>query len=165
MYNGRFSTRLKQRSTDREVGPGELLWFFYDGTTSSSRSVDLWLKVWLKCSSDPSHFIFEINVGKSRIRHTTTLKLNDEFLDRLNSIEESNSVVLCRIRLFPTLVSKIKRLGSELPLRKWTILKSIIQMSDYLNWNQSQVLIWNLQLKFFNFRELVTEYKLSTWLP
>ena len=27
-------------------------------------------------SSDPSHFIFEINVGNSRIRHTTTLKLN-----------------------------------------------------------------------------------------
>ena len=25
-------------------------------------------------SSDPSHYIFEINVGKSRIRHTTTLK-------------------------------------------------------------------------------------------
>ena len=32
---------------------------------------------------DPRHFIFEINVGKSRIRHTTTLKLNDELLDRL----------------------------------------------------------------------------------
>ena len=27
-----------------------------------------------KSSSDPSHFIFEINVGKSRIRHRTTLK-------------------------------------------------------------------------------------------
>jgi len=27
-----------------------------------------------KGSSDPSHFIFEINVGKSRIRHITTLK-------------------------------------------------------------------------------------------
>ena len=36
-----------------------------------------------KSSSDPSHFIFEINVGKRRIRYTTTLKLNDEFLDRL----------------------------------------------------------------------------------
>ena len=32
---------------------------------------------------DQSHFIFEINVGKRRIRHTTTLKLNGEFLDRL----------------------------------------------------------------------------------
>ena len=38
-----------------------------------------------KGSSDPSNFIFEINVGKSRIRHRTTLKLNDEFLDGLNS--------------------------------------------------------------------------------
>ena len=37
----------------------------------------------IKGSSDPSHFINEINVGKGRIRHTTTLKLNDEFLDRL----------------------------------------------------------------------------------
>ena len=38
--------------------------------------------------ADPSNFIFEINVGKSRIRHTTTLKLNDEFPDRLKSIED-----------------------------------------------------------------------------
>jgi len=36
-----------------------------------------------KGSSDPSYFIFEINDGKSRIRHTTTLKLNDELLNRL----------------------------------------------------------------------------------
>ena len=36
-----------------------------------------------KGSLDPSHFIIEINVGKSRMRHRTTLKLNDEFLDRL----------------------------------------------------------------------------------
>ena len=35
-----------------------------------------------KGSPDPSHFIFEINVGKSRIRHTIS-KLNDEFLDRV----------------------------------------------------------------------------------
>ena len=30
----------------------------------------------IKGSSDPSHFIFEINVGKGRIRQRTTLKLN-----------------------------------------------------------------------------------------
>ena len=36
----------------------------------------------IKGSSDSSH-IFEINVGKRQIRHTTTLKLNNEFLDRL----------------------------------------------------------------------------------
>ena len=29
-----------------------------------------------KGSSDSNHFIFEINVGKSRIRHRTILKLN-----------------------------------------------------------------------------------------
>ena len=29
----------------------------------------------LKGSADPSHFIFEINIGKSRIRHVTTLKI------------------------------------------------------------------------------------------
>ena len=31
----------------------------------------------LKGSSDQSHFIFENNVGKKRIRHRTTLNLND----------------------------------------------------------------------------------------
>ena len=31
----------------------------------------------VKGSSDPRHFTFEINVGKSRVRHRTTLKLND----------------------------------------------------------------------------------------
>ena len=31
----------------------------------------------LKGDPDPSHFIFEINVGTNRIRHTTALKLND----------------------------------------------------------------------------------------
>ena len=36
-----------------------------------------------KGSPDPSHVIFEINVGKSRIRQITALKLNVEFLDRL----------------------------------------------------------------------------------
>ena len=37
-----------------------------------------------KGSPDRSHFIFEISVGKSRIRPTTTLKLNDELPDQLN---------------------------------------------------------------------------------
>ena len=32
-----------------------------------------------------TYFSFEINLGKSRIRHTTTLKLNDEFEDRLKT--------------------------------------------------------------------------------
>ena len=68
----------------------------------------------------PSHFIFGINVGKSRIRHTTTLKLIDEFRNRLKILKMTSfkfGFVLCRIRLFPTFISKIKLLGSGLPLR------------------------------------------------
>ena len=30
----------------------------------------------VKGSSEPNHFIFEINIAKSRIRHRTTLKFN-----------------------------------------------------------------------------------------
>ena len=33
-----------------------------------------------KDSPDQSHFIFEINVGKSRIRHRTTMNINDRHL-------------------------------------------------------------------------------------
>ena len=33
-------------------------------------------------SSDSNHFIFEINVGKSRIRHRMTLNLSDPILNR-----------------------------------------------------------------------------------
>ena len=50
-----------------------------------------------KASSDPSHFICEINVGKSRIRHRTTMNLNDaifnQFWDDLD-IHHSISVSL-----------------------------------------------------------------------
>ena len=46
-----------------------------------------------KGSLDPSHFIFEINVGKRRIRHRTTLDLNESssivFDFTSNSISES----------------------------------------------------------------------------
>ena len=52
----------------------------------------------LKDSPDPSHLIFEIDVGKRRIR------------------QDNDRVVPCRIRFFPTLISKGKWLGSELPL-------------------------------------------------
>ena len=37
----------------------------------------------VKSSPDPSQFNSKINVGKSRIRYTTNLELNYEFLDRL----------------------------------------------------------------------------------
>ena len=45
---------------------------------------ELFGSVTVKASSDSSNLIFEMNVGKKRIRHTTTLKLNDEFLDQFN---------------------------------------------------------------------------------
>ena len=36
----------------------------------------------IKGSSDPIHFSFEMNVGKSRIRHISTLNLNDIIFNR-----------------------------------------------------------------------------------
>ena len=42
-----------------------------------------WWYFLIKGSSDPNHFIFEINIGMRRIRHTKTLKLKDKFLDLL----------------------------------------------------------------------------------
>ena len=37
----------------------------------------------LKGSPDQSHFIFEIDVGKSRIRHKTTLNLNFQSIESI----------------------------------------------------------------------------------
>ena len=54
-----------------------------DGKNFEAKEKYMQLLCNMRCSSDPNHFIFEINVGKRRIRHTTTLKLNDEFQDRL----------------------------------------------------------------------------------
>jgi len=51
---------------------------------SGSTDERIWLVIFtFKGRSDPNHFIFEIYVVKGRIRRKTTLKLNDEFLDRL----------------------------------------------------------------------------------
>ena len=47
---------------------------------SGSTDERIWLVIFTFRSS---HFIFEINVGKRQIRRKMTLKLNDEFLDRL----------------------------------------------------------------------------------
>ena len=72
-----------------------------------------------KGSSDPSHFIFEIKVGKSRIRHRT--------------------------RFLPTLISNIKWLGPELPLNEcvkwfhWNRRKSCLNMSTVISNCQIQL--------------------------
>ena len=64
-----------------------------DGLGSNSRDgphmiVDTWLYfknlsfIMLKGSPDPSHFIFEINLGKRRIRYATTQNSNDAIFNR-----------------------------------------------------------------------------------
>ena len=76
---------------------------------------------WLgfKGSSDPSRIIFEIKVGKSRIRHRT--------------------------RFLPTLISNIKWLGPELPLNEcvkwfhWNRRKSCLNMSTVISNCQIQL--------------------------
>ena len=73
-----------------------------------------------KGSQDRSHFIFETNVGKRRIRHRTTLNLKFQSILRRSRNSSLNSrVVVCRIRLFPTLISKIKWLASGLHLNSY----------------------------------------------
>ena len=63
------------------------------------------------------HFIFEINVGKRRIRQRTTLNLNfQSILSRSRTSSFNFWVFVCRIRLFPTLISRRKWHGYELPL-------------------------------------------------
>ena len=64
-------------------------------------STDQMQNLSFKGCSDPSHFIFEINCGKKRIRHSTLWSRSGNSLLNFN-------VVVCRIRLFPTLISKIK---------------------------------------------------------
>ena len=51
------------------------------------------------------------------------------------------TVVLCRIRLFPTFISKIKLLGSELPLIQFLeqLLKAAMEMEEI---NLSQLVIY-----------------------
>ena len=62
----------------------------------------------LQGSSDPSHFIFEINVGKGRIRHRTTLIfewwISRSTTNRLRMTSFKFKVVLYWMRLFPTLI-------------------------------------------------------------
>ena len=63
----------------------------------------------VKGSSDQIHFIFEYNIGKSRIRHTTTPKLNfKRDLNRLTMVSFKFRLVIFRIRLFPTMISNMK---------------------------------------------------------
>ena len=92
------------------------------------------LKYWtFKGSSYPSHLIFEINVGKRRIGHRTTPKFKiDSKWIKESSMKMASfefEVVLYRIRLFPTLISKIN--WPELPLRIfWTRLTRFLWLEN-----------------------------------
>ena len=73
-----------------------------------------------KGSPDPSHFIFEIIAGKRRIRHRTTLNLNDFILNRFwVDLEFHHSISKSLHETYslsdPTLsdIDLIKWLGSE----------------------------------------------------
>ena len=57
----------------------------------------------IKGSLDQSHFIFEINVGKSRIRHITTLNLNDISSIDFESIQKFIILFQSRCMSDPTL--------------------------------------------------------------
>ena len=59
----------------------------------------------IKGIQDRSLFIFESNVGEGRIRHITTLNLNlQSILSRSGNSLINFRAVVCRIRLFPTLI-------------------------------------------------------------
>ena len=75
----------------------------------------------------PFHF-FQINVGKGRNRHRTTLNLNlQSILSRSRYLLFKFIVVLCRIRHFPTLISRIKW------LKVWTTLRLLKISSNIEN--------------------------------
>ena len=86
--------------------------------------------------------MFEINVGKSRIRHKNDSEF--EFSIDFESIEKFIIQFQCRvyrIRLFPTLISKIKWLWSELPLR-WVKGQKSIRTDKVLTLLNSMTLTW-----------------------
>ena len=80
----------------------------------------------------------KINVGKSRIRHTVChiqrlwnwmMNLDRLKIDWIFKFK----VVICRIRLFPTMFSKLKWVGSGLPFNLTCIFL------DLSNWNSLQI--------------------------
>ena len=91
--------------------------------------------MWIKGSSDPSHFVFGMNFGKRPFRHRLTLILKDVAFNRLGvdpEIHHSVSESFCRIRLFPTLISKIKRLGTALKNLDGSNLGSETHYHDFI---------------------------------
>ena len=77
------------------------------------------IHILFKGSCDPIHFIFEINEGPDPTCNDCEIQWRN-FRSTQNWLEMNSSefwLVLCRIRLFPTLISKIRWLESGLPLK------------------------------------------------
>ena len=120
------SVVLSPRRIDpRADKAGRPFWFFTVGVDSLAMRYELnrctdavtirpsgrvfaenYILVIFKGSSDPSHFLFEINVGKRRIRHRTTVNSNEIIFNRYGNSAFNFRVVICRIRPFPTLTWK-----------------------------------------------------------
>ena len=79
--------------------------------SESELKASIWANL-VKDSSDSNHFVFEIIVGKRRIRHTTTLKLNFEIVSK--SIEDDVIQIQSRSMSNPTL--------SDTDFKKWNRL-------------------------------------------
>ena len=61
-----------------------------------------------KRSAEPSDFIFEIDVGKKSVQHKTTLNLSFQSILSRSRNSFTFRVVVYRIRLFTTSISKNK---------------------------------------------------------
>ena len=107
-------THIMTPRNDSFLNPFQSRWFHFFTIASAFESLSYYFTLvgWFKGSSDPSHFIIEINLGKRPILHRTTLKLNLKLTrNRLKMASFTFRVVLCRIRLFPKLISKMKWLN------------------------------------------------------
>ena len=74
LENQKLAEKIQQRLKENDIQ--QLLKNLTDEETERFRH-ETEVRPNIKGSPDPSHFSFEINVGKRRIRHRTTPNLND----------------------------------------------------------------------------------------
>ena len=83
-----------------------------------------WAKCWMLRVVDPFHFLKPMSEKVGSDIGRFWIWFNRFWVDGILSNSSKSRVVLCRIRLFPPLISKIKWLWSELPLEyrtKWSV--------------------------------------------
>ena len=97
----------------------------------------------IKGSPDQNHFIFEINVGKK-----TDPRFNDSEFESSGNASYIFRVLLCRIRLYPTLISKIKWFWSGLPLNIFSFLNTKMSENGTESKNFHDINIQNVRKKF-----------------